>query len=86
MKTIRLTAKRQATFPLKLCEDMDLGPGDSVLVDERIVDGERVWVLRPVRDAHQGWFGALRRYAKGKPHDMDAVRKSIGKARKHGRL
>ena len=26
------------------------------------------------------WFGALNQYAKGKPHDMEAIRASIGKA------
>ncbi len=85
MKTIRLTSKRQATFPKELCEEMKLEPGDSVQVDARIVDGERVWVLRPAKNADRKWLGALRRYGKGKPHDMGSIRESIRKARKSGR-
>ena len=86
MKTIRLTSKRQATFPKELCEDMDLRPGDSILIDQRTVDGERVWVLRPAREIDTSWFGSLRRYGKGKPHDMESIRASIGKAMKRGRI
>jgi len=86
MATIRLTSKRQATLPRALCEEMRLEPGDAVLVDAKVVDGERVWVLRPVSDAHPEWFGSLRDYARGKPHGMKAVRRSIDKARKDGTL
>lgn len=88
MKTIKLTSKRQATFPKELCEEMKLRPGDSVIVDPKIVDGERVWVVRPVRPVRvveTSWFGSLRRYAKGKPHDMESIRAGIAKARKRGR-
>ncbi len=84
MKTIRLTSKRQATFPKELCEEMKLEPGDTVQVDARIVDGERVWVLRPAKGADRKWLGALARYAKGKRHDMKSIRESIRKARKRG--
>ncbi len=86
MKTIRLTSKRQATFPKELCEEMKLEPGDTVLVEAKVVDGKRVWVLRPAKSYDRKWFGALRRYGKGKPHDMDSVRESIRKARKSGRI
>ncbi len=87
MKSIRLTAKRQATFPKELCEDMKLEPGDTVLVDQKVVDGERVWVLRPAREIDTSWFGCLRRYGKRKKrHDMESIRKSIAKAMKHGRI
>jgi hypothetical protein len=27
------------------------------------------------------WFGGLKAYAKGKPHDMDSIRESIAKGR-----
>ena len=46
MTTIRLTSKRQATLPRALCDEMHLEAGDAVLVDAKVVDGERVWVLR----------------------------------------
>ena len=87
MKTIRLTTKRQATFPKDLCEDMALRPGDAVLVDSRTIDGERVWVLRPARDVDTSWFGCLRRYAgKKKRHDAASIRASIRKAMKRGQV
>jgi bifunctional DNA-binding transcriptional regulator/antitoxin component of YhaV-PrlF toxin-antitoxin module len=86
VKRIRLTSKRQATFSKELCEEMGLEPGDSLLADARVVDGERVWIVRSARDAAQGWFAALRRYARGKRHDMKSVRASMRKARKSGRV
>ena len=86
MPTIRLTAKRQATLPRALCEDMNLEPGDTLLVEAKTVDGERVWVLTPAKDANMAWFGSLKRYAKGKSHHMNTVRKSIRTARKHGKI
>ena len=84
MSTIRLTSKRQATFPRAVCEEMDLKPGDTLDVEARVVDGERVWVLRPEPRADTSWFGCLRRYARGKRHSMSAIRKSIAEARKRG--
>ena len=86
MKTIRLTSKRQATFPRELCEEMNLEPGDAILVGAKVEDGERVWILRPAKDAHRGWFAALHRYAEGKRHDMESVRESTRKARRRGRI
>jgi bifunctional DNA-binding transcriptional regulator/antitoxin component of YhaV-PrlF toxin-antitoxin module len=81
---IKLTSKRQATLPRRLCEEMNLKPGDSIEVQPYAVEGERVWLLRPrpheVRETPE-WYGCLRRYAQGKPHDMQSVRKSIEKAR-----
>jgi bifunctional DNA-binding transcriptional regulator/antitoxin component of YhaV-PrlF toxin-antitoxin module len=85
MKAIKLTSKRQATFPRDLCEAMGLEPGDAVLVEEKVVDGERLWVLRRAKDIDWSWFGSLRQYAKGKPHDMGSIRASIGKALGRGR-
>jgi len=86
MAAIRLTSKRQATFPRAVCEEMHLKPGDSLVIETRIVDGERVWVLRPERPPDTSWFGSLRRYARGKTHGMDAIRKSIANARKDATL
>ena len=81
MATIRLTAKRQATFPRAVCEALHLSPGDAITLDTTLLDGEEVWVLRPKRKPAPRWFGRLRRYARGKPHGMAAVRKSIAKGR-----
>ncbi len=36
--------------------------------------------------AKPDWFGALRRYGKGKPHDMESIRESIWKACKRSHI
>jgi hypothetical protein len=84
--TIRLTAKRQATFPRAVCEEMHLSPGNRLTLDREVVRGEKVWVLRPEPPAQPAWLGCLRRYARGKPHGMAAIRQSILEARKRGDL
>ena len=86
MTTIRLTAKRQATLPKRLCEEMRLKPGDSLIVDTRIVDGERVWVIKPAAEVETPWFGKLRSYGKAKRHDMKSIRESVERARSLGKL
>jgi len=86
MTLIRLTAKRQATLPRKLCEELRVRPGDALVVDARVVGGERVWVLKPADDLEAPWFGRLKRYARGKRHDLASVRKSVEKARRDGRV
>jgi bifunctional DNA-binding transcriptional regulator/antitoxin component of YhaV-PrlF toxin-antitoxin module len=81
-----MTAKRQATLPKKLCEEMDLKPGDALIVDARVVDGEKVWVMKPAAEIETPWFSSLRPYAKAKRHDMRSIRKSIEKTRSRGEL
>jgi len=85
MPTIKLTSKRQATFPRALCEQMNVEPGDSLELVERVLDGERVWLVKPA--AHETpWFGCLHEYAQGKSHRMEDIRKSVAEARRHGRI
>ncbi len=86
MTAIRITAKRQATLPKKLCEEMRLQPGDALIVDSLVVDGEKVWVIKPAVDIETPWFGSLRSYAKGKRHDMKSIRKSVAEARSRDEL
>ena len=86
MTRIRLTTKRQATLPSQLCDELRVRPGDSLLVDARVVDGERVWLLKPADAVETPWFARLRRYAKGKRHDLASVRRSVEKARRDGRV
>jgi bifunctional DNA-binding transcriptional regulator/antitoxin component of YhaV-PrlF toxin-antitoxin module len=85
MTVIRLTAKRQATLPKQLCEEMSLRPGDALIVDQRMVDGRRVWLLRPADQIETPWFGSLKRYGHGKRHDMQSVRASIARGRRRER-
>jgi len=89
MATIRLTAKRQATFPRRVCTELRLRPGDALALEEKVIAGERVWVLRraPAADVRRApWFGRLRRYARGKSAAMTAIRRSIERARQDGRI
>lgn len=76
MTTIKITSKRQATFPNELCDDMGIGPGDELVVEHKLIKGELVWVLKPIGSKLE-WLGALKKYAKNKSHEMDDVRRSI---------
>lgn len=83
MPKIKLTSKRQATFPAKVCEDLGVAPGDELEIRAEKVKGKQVWVINPATPPRQQWIGSLKRYssaAKG-DHSMKAVRKSIAKNR-----
>ena len=86
MNAIRVTAKRQATLPKALCEEMRIQPGDALWVMPTAIHGERVWCLRPKGAGTDAWFARLRRFAHGKAHAMSAVRRSTAKARKDAGL
>lgn len=79
LRTIRLTSKRQATFPAQVLEEMGVGPGDELYLERREGEKGAEWVLsaaapKPERPA---WFGAAQRYAKGKSTDMEDIRRSV---------
>jgi bifunctional DNA-binding transcriptional regulator/antitoxin component of YhaV-PrlF toxin-antitoxin module len=76
MPTVTITAKRQATFPAALCEELGLAPGAKVTLERRVVAGETVWLLRG-RKPDWSWVGLLRRYAGGKSHRLTDIRRSI---------
>ena len=77
-KTLKLTSKRQATFPAALCEELGVQPGDELKLERLILNGEAAWVIQTQEKPGTPWFGALRDYAAGKPHDMQSVRTAIG--------
>ena len=80
MPIIKITSKRQATLPKALCDEMQVQPGDSLLV-ERVAE-QNAWIMRPVEPScTPSWMGSLRRYAVGKCHNMDTIRQCIEKAR-----
>lgn len=82
MPTIKLTSKRQATFPRELCESLGLEPGDELRLIPKVEDGERVWILQVVEKPDRPWFGRLRKYADvADDHSMEAVRNSIRRGR-----
>jgi hypothetical protein len=79
MAAIKLTAKRQATLPRSLCEDLDVHPGDEIALERRVLDGETIWIMRP-RKVDWSWFGAASVPANA-THDMQAIRASIAQGR-----
>lgn len=81
MLKIKVSAKRQATFPKQVCESLGIAPGDDLLLDRRVESGKSFWVIAPAKTAARPWLGSLRDYAKGKDHSMEGVRASIAKAR-----
>lgn len=76
MRKVRITAKRQATLPAVLCEELGVGPGDTIELERRTVDGEPVWVLRGHKP-DWSWVGAAGRYAGGKSHRWEEIEQSI---------
>ena len=79
--TATLSTRRQATFPVATCAAMNLKPGDTVVFERRVIDGDPVWVVR-TPEPDWSWFGAAHAYAQGKSHDMVAVRRSIAEGRR----
>ena len=84
MTRIKLTSKRQATLPQKLCKELNLEPGDAIEVQRKVVDGKAVWCLAPISEPDLTWMGRFRKAARGKRHDMGSIRKSVRKARMKG--
>lgn len=83
MSRIKLTSKRQATFPARLCEELGVAPGDELEVTPASVAGEAVWVLKPAAKTAPSWAGSLKRFAANArgDHAMKSIRESIAKGR-----
>jgi bifunctional DNA-binding transcriptional regulator/antitoxin component of YhaV-PrlF toxin-antitoxin module len=81
VKKLKMTTKRQVTFPVEVCEALGLGPGDEVFLDVQECQGGRVWILRPAQSPDRSWMHALRRYAVGREHSLKAIRESIAARR-----
>lgn len=86
MPSVKITAKRQATFPLETCEALRIGPGDIVDVEPRLIDDEQVWILRPRQTPDRSWVGSLRDRIKNDDHSMDGIRRSIERGRRENGL
>ena len=85
VRRLKLTSKRQATLPIETCEELGVGPGDVIELERRVENGERRWLLRPLRSRSRAWVGCLS--ADVTPvgsHSMRAIRRSIAAARKKG--
>ncbi|MBS0263314.1 MAG: hypothetical protein JSS02_15335 [Planctomycetes bacterium] len=81
MSTITLTSKRQATFPVQVCVELDVRPGDVIALEPVELAGERVWVLRPQKAPPRPWLGCLSGKTTVAVHSMEAARASIAAGR-----
>ena len=75
MSTMKVTTKRQATLPKRLCEEMNIRPGDRLEVEPIEHDGERLWTIRLVGAPTLSFFASLRKYAIGKSDDWEEIRR-----------
>lgn len=55
--SLTLTAKRQATLPKLLCDELHVQPGDRIVLVRRVVNGEVLWALRP-KAPDLSWIGS----------------------------
>lgn len=78
-RTIRLTSKRQATFPVQLCRELGVKAGEELILERRRIEGHAAWIIKPKKPVVTKWFGGLKKYAQGKEHTMESIRASIGK-------
>ena len=79
-KFIKLTSKRQATLPAQLCRELGVEPGDRIILERRKIEGEISWILKSQKNIQSKWFGCFQKYAADKEHDMESIRRSIGKS------
>lgn len=81
MLKLKLSSKRQATFPKGVCESLGLEPGDEIVLESIITEGEEGWTLRPAKARQRPWLHRLNHYADTKDHSMKSIRASIAKGR-----
>lgn len=86
MLKIKMSAKRQATFPKQVCDSLGVQPGEDLLLDRRMENDREVWVLKPAKEVARPWLGCLREYASGKEHNLDRIRESVSLSRASERL
>ena len=46
-KTVKLTSKRQATFPVQLCQNLGVKAGDDLVLERKKIGDEIAWLLKP---------------------------------------
>ncbi len=77
--SIKLTSKRQATFPASVCQELGVKAGDNLILEQIQIDGQPSWILKPKKNVSSPWFSSLHEFSQGKSHDMAEIRASIGK-------
>ena len=80
--SIKMTSKRQVTFPAGVCKDLGVEPGDLIDLIPKTEDGERYWLLQKHQFPARPWVGILHRYARNaKDHSLEAIRETIREKR-----
>lgn len=82
MLKVKLSSKRQATFPRDVCDALGLQPGDEIMLEARKDDDVESWTLRPAKARSRPWLHRLKSYAPDKDHSMESIRASIARKRK----
>ena len=67
MPSIKLTSKRQATFPVEVCRQLGVSPGDTLELSAIRHRAETVWILKAAKLQRPSWLGRLSKYAKNAP-------------------
>ena len=75
--TIKLTSKRQVTFPVQLCKELGVKAGEELILERRKIEGDAAWIIKPKKHVDTKWFGELKKYAHDKDHKMESIRASI---------
>lgn len=63
MASIKLTSKRQATFPAEVCRQLGVRPGDTLILEAIRHRSQTVWILKPASQLRPAWLGRLKRFA-----------------------
>ncbi|MHC4886939.1 MAG: AbrB/MazE/SpoVT family DNA-binding domain-containing protein [Planctomycetota bacterium] len=82
MSVVKVSARRQAVLPKQLCEEMQIGAGDSIEVEPITHGGETLWAIRPLPTRDLSAVGSLKKYARKRQAGAEAVRESIVKRMK----
>ena len=80
---VKLTSKRQATFPVSICRELGLHPGDEIELEPHLEENRRYWTLRKSAAPAPSWLGILRAYAGNglERHDLASIRDRVSTAR-----
>ena len=83
---VKMTSKRQVTFPAAVCESLSVYPGDTLTLQKACIDGKKVWVIEPPSTPQTpAWMGSLRKYAERRQsHGMSEIRAAIARKRAAG--
>ena len=82
MQALKMTSKRQVTFPLRVCKELGIKAGQTLFLEDKEIEGQHEWIIRLPKQQKATWYGSLHKYGHNKNHDMNSIRASIAKATK----